>query len=411
LTKSGSPKGNKTLLSNKIHKVEIEKMTFGGLGMGYIDGKVCFVPRVVPGETVEVEIKKEKADYFTSRLLKVIISAPERIEEICPYGKFCPGCSYQHMDYDYENKLKDQQMREFIFRSLPQNDCQIASPLAPENPHNYRNKLILHADKEGGRTLLGYRYADGQTVLDIEQCPLACDEINAELAELRSNKGFFHSLHKGQSFTLRYTSENKVIYWRNAPSSNLSWLKEDMPFGKFSVPAGCFHQVNNFGAAALVNNVTRIIEQEKPEVFVDLYCGSGLFATTAAAAGVSEVNGIEQDKEAAAAASYNLKNYGSKNSEIVAADATRYFARITDRLPESTLLTVDPPRRGLATELKNTIVRSRLKRLIYISCGPDTLARDLKMLHSHGFNLKFVQMINMFPRTSHFETFSYLTRD
>ena len=399
------------MLFNKIFKVEIEKMTFGGLGIGRIDGKVCFVPRVIPGETVEVEIKKEKADYFTSRLLKVITPAPERIEEFCPYGKFCPGCSYQHMDYDYENNLKDEQMREFLSRSLPLDDCEIAPPLAPENPHHYRNKLILHVEKDGPRTLLGYKYADGQTVLDIEQCPLACEEINAELAKLRSNKGFSHSLHRRQSFTLRYTAEDGVIYWRNAPKANLSWLKEDMPFGKFSVPAGSFHQVNNFGAVALVNNVTKIIEQEKPEVFMDLYCGSGLFAATAAAAGVPKVKGIELDEKAAAAAKYNLKNYGNEHSEIVAADATRYFAEVADELPESTLLTVDPPRRGLAGKLRNTIVKSKLKRLIYISCGPDTLGRDLKMLHDHGFNLKLAQMINMFPRTSHFETFCYLTRD
>ena len=396
---------------NNNFEIEIEKLTFGGSGLGRIDGKVCFVPRVIPGELVEVEIKKEKQDYYTSRLIKVIKSSPSRVEEACPYGKFCPGCAYQHIDYKYENELKDNQMRDFLERNIPVGDCEFGDWRAPEKPHGYRNKVILHVEKDGPRTLLGYMYEGNQTVLDIEKCPLACDEINEKLAELRSNKGFFHSLHKGQTFTLRYTENDGVIYWRNAPKANLSWLKEEMPFGKFSVPVGSFHQVSGHGSAALIENVTAVLEKEKPEAVLDLYCGSGLFSVTAALDGVPEVTGIEIDEQAVESARYNLRQHGAGNAKVIASNVGRVFEETVDGLPDSALLIVDPPRSGIGRELKKSIVKSKIKRLIYISCSPDTLGRDLNMLHNNGFNLKFARMINMFSRTSHFETFTFLTRD
>jgi tRNA/tmRNA/rRNA uracil-C5-methylase (TrmA/RlmC/RlmD family) len=386
--------------------MEIEKLSFGGAGLGRIDGKVCFIPRVLPGETVEIEIKKEKSDYCTAKLVKVLKPSSFRIEEECPYGKFCPGCAYQHIDYQYENEIKNTQMKDF----LSSYNCEFGSPQAPQKAFGYRNKLVLHVEKDGSETLLGYMYDGGRKVLDVEQCPLACAEINAKLAELRSDKGFFHTLHNGQTFTLRYTANDGVIYWRNAPESGLSWLKEDMPFGSFSVPAGSFHQVNAFGAAALVENVNEILRRENPEAVIDLYCGSGLFAVTAALAGIKKIFAIEIDKQAAESARYNLRRHGAGNAEVIAADAGRAFKQLAGNLPGSSILIVDPPRGGLDKNTGKNIVKSGIRRLIYISCSPDTLGRDLKMFYNNGFDLKFARMINMFPRTSHFETFTYLTR-
>lgn len=396
---------------NNNFKIEIEKLTFGGSGLGRIDGKVCFVPGVIPGELVEVEIKKEKPDYYNSTLVKVLSSSPNRVEEACPYGKFCPGCAYQHIDYKYENELKDKQMRDFIERSIPVDNCEFGDWQAPESPHGYRNKLVLHVEKDGPRTLLGYMYEGNKTVLDVERCPLACTQINEKLAELRSDKGFFHSLHKGQTFTLRYTENDGVVYWRNSPKVNLTWLKEEMPFGTFSVPAGSFHQVSSHGSAALIENVTTVLKKAKPEAVLDLYCGSGLFGVTAALAGVPEVIGIEIDGQAVESARYNLRQHGAENAKVIADNVGKAFEKTVEGLPDSAFLIVDPPRSGLGRELKKSIVRSGIKNLIYISCSPDTLGRDLNMFHNNGFGLKFARMINMFPRTSHFETFTCLTRD
>ncbi|MDD5727684.1 MAG: methyltransferase, partial [Victivallales bacterium] len=333
-----------------------------------------------------------------------------RITEECPFGKFCPGCAYQHMDYQYENEMKAGQMRDFLARNLPIDACEFGSRQAPEKPHGYRNKLTLDVEKDGTRTLLGYMYEANRTVLDVPQCPLACGEINEKLAELRSDKSFFHSLHKGQTFTLRYTRENGVVYWRNKPPAGMSWLKEEMPFGKFSVPAGSFHQINDFGSAVLVENTAAILKKEKPEAVLDLYCGSGLFGVTAALAGVPWVIGIEIDAQAVESARYNLRRHGAENAKIIAADAGRVFEGTVEKLPDSAILIVDPPRGGMGRQVKKSIVKSGIKRLIYISCSPDTLGRDLNMFHANGFDLKFARMINMFPRTGHFETFTYLTK-
>jgi tRNA/tmRNA/rRNA uracil-C5-methylase (TrmA/RlmC/RlmD family) len=302
-------------------------------------------------------------------------------------------------------------MRDFLERNIPVDQCHFDSWQAPEEPLGYRNKLVLHAQKDGARTLLGYMNEGNQNVLDIPECPLACRQINEKLSELRSSKGFFHSIHNGHTLTLRYTQNDGVIYWRNSPKSGLSWLKEELPFGKFSVPAGSFHQINAFGSAALIENTTAILKAEKPEAVLDLYCGSGLFGVTAALAGVPQVKGIEIDKQAVESARYNLQQHGLNNAEIIAADAGKVFDKIVEDLPDSTILIVDPPRGGLGKKVKKSITETKIKGMIYISCGPDTLGRDLKMMHNSGFNLKYARMINMFPRTSHFETFTYLTRD
>ncbi|QSH41859.1 RsmD family RNA methyltransferase [Lentisphaerota bacterium ZTH] len=390
-------------------EIDIEKIVYGGAGLGRIAGKVCFVPNVIDGEKAIVEVTGERRDFLKAKCLRIPVPSRHRIESECPLAAVCPGCTYAHVSYEHENHLKNNQLLEFVNKNITLNENAVMNFAASPSCTGYRNKITLHVQKDGGETLLGYKRPDG-TVLPVKECLLASPQINEKLANLISDKGFFHTLHHGQSLVLRHTVQNGVVYWRNKPSAKMSWLKEEMPFGSFSVPAGSFQQVNPYGCGKLIEGVISLLEQVNPERVIDLYCGSGLFATAAAAAGFRDIIAVEADEKAAAAAKYNLGQYGVASPEVVSSDAAEQQNLLLEKINDKTLLIVDPPRSGLHKKLRKILTSSRLKHLIYISCSPDTLGRDLLEFDKAGFRLEKVQMINMFPRTGHFETFTYLTR-
>jgi 23S rRNA (uracil1939-C5)-methyltransferase len=398
------------LKTGDITQIEIEKIIFGGDGLGHIDGKICFVPDTLPGETVSVEIKKVKNDYLTAKPVEVINKSPHRVQHMCQHAGRCPGCNYQHMDYNMENRIKNEHMKQFLAHNIPVDNTEFADFEAPVSPYNYRNKLTLHVQKDGAETSVGYFSEDNQTVLDIDQCILARDQINEKIQDLRSDPGFNHTLRDGMTLTFRHTQHDGVVFWRNKPPRGMSWLKEELPCGQFSVPAGSFHQVSPDGCWSLIKTTMNILLQAPTDLVIDLYCGSGLFGVAAVNAGVKHVIGIEVDPEAAEAAKYNLRSHDCQSPRIITGDAGKNFKSIIGGIPASGLLIVDPPRGGLSAKVVKTITRSPLKRMIYVSCSPDTLGRDLKQLHEAGFELNFAKMVNMFPRTAHFETFTYLTR-
>ena len=212
--------------------------------------------------------------------------------------------------------------------------------------------------------------------------------------------------------TFRHTPHDGSRFWRNSPSANMSWLREDTPAGTVSVPPGSFFQVNPGCAAILVNTVAAIINECQPSTVIDLYCGSAIFGVTAARHGVPRIIGLELDSAATAAAEYNLKNAGAEDFKIITGSAGKLFKEIQDSFePDSSLMICDPPRTGMEKSVLSGICNSRVRHLAYISCSPDTLCRDLRFLTRHGYRVQSSQLIDMFPRTPHFETISRLTRD
>lgn len=407
---------------NDIVTLQIERMAFGGKGVGTIDGMVCFVPGTLPGETVKVKITGIRKNHVTALPLEVIEADASRVEPVCPFALtpsgskqrpvYCPGCAYQHVDYQRELELKDAQFRDFLERSIDDFPCSaIESPLASPEALNYRNKIVLHTYFERGNIDLGYFLEDNQTVLDIDACPLADAAINETLSELRADPGFKHTLHDKMRFTLRYTPAKGVLYWRNNAPAGASWLKQETCIGSISVPMDSFFQVNSAVCDLLIQEVVGIIERFKPGLVIDLYCGVGLFSAAAASAGVEKVVGLDVDGAAVKAAEYNLAQRNCQGT-FITGKAEKLMREVCSEADngENPLLIVDPPRNGLARNVCHSILNSAVKGLVYISCGPDTLARDLKILTDGGFKLTKTRLIDMFPRTSHFETITLLER-
>ncbi len=397
--------------SNNIIDISIESVAFGGSGVGRSSGMVCFVPYTLPGETVRARIIQEKKSYIMTELIQVLKPSPERIVTACPFaGRVCPGCAYQHMKYECEVNIKDQQFRNFITRINDTGPDIFRQPVKSQKELYYRNKLTLHSSFDKDEKRLGYFMADNRTVLDIPHCPLASEAINAKLKSLREDPGFSHTLRDGMTVTFRETANEGVIFWRNSPPDKISWLREDTACGKVSVPAGSFSQVNPFCRDALMLEVAGILKAEKPETFIDLYCGSGLFSVAAATAGVPNIIGVDLDGPGIKAAEYNLSGFNVKSIFAAGETASSMPALLKQINQADAVLAVDPPRTGLDEKTLNVLCSSLLNKIIYVSCAPDTLQRDLQKLCGRGFKIDSTGIIDMFPRTSHFETLTLLRR-
>ena len=405
-------------------EIEITDIAYGGRGVGRYDGKVIFVPHVLPGEIVKVRQIKEKPNYTLAEVVKILQPSPERIESNCliPVGKDftgkehfvqTPGCAYQNFSYKEEIRVKDNQFKDFI---QPLFD-KINPPTVSPKPLHYRNKITLHTMDDHGDISLGYCEEKGINVVDMPACPLAVDEINAELSEIRSKQGFKNTIRDGMTVTLRFTENDGVKWWRNNPQNNASWLKEKTCVGDLSVPCGSFFQVNMAVADIVLKKVTAHIKRFSPFSVIDLYCGCGLFSIASAVAGVDNIAGLDSDPDAVNAARFNAKQQDIGNAFFSSGLAKFGFSKLIEEQNEicnydfsKTLLIVDPPRNGLSIRVHEVIKRSDFMGIIYISCAPDTLQRDLQKLTNTGYSIISAEMLDMFPRTSHFESLVVLER-
>jgi tRNA/tmRNA/rRNA uracil-C5-methylase (TrmA/RlmC/RlmD family) len=385
-------------------ELEINDVAFGGRGVGRHDGCVVFVAGVLGGERARVRITKARKRYAEGELLEVLKDSEQRCEPVCKYVGLCPGCCYQHVEYAEEVRIKQRQLEDLLKRIGGLEDIEFRPPVgAPENL-GYRNKLVLHAQRE---RKLGYFGADNRTVVDIDECKLAVGPINEKLRALRSNIKYMKNLPPRARVTLRWTESDGVVYWVDR-NSGVERLVEKSPFGDMRVPRRSFYQVNPLAGALLLERVSDIIKESSPEYFVDLFCGVGLFAIAAAQAGVKHVLGVERQSMAVRAARQNARDNGVR-AEFIAADAEDIASDAFSKIDcTETTVIVDPPRDGLEKVLVEALIESRPREIIYVSCAPDTLARDLKMLVNGGYEVLDSQLIDMFPRTMHFESVTRL---
>ena len=391
----------------------ITEILYGGRGIGRLDGKVCFVPGVLPGETVKVRIEKDRADFIDAEPLEIITPSPHRITPTCPFARrilnlkpqisnpFCPGCTYQHVTYEEEVRLKDGQLRALLSRH---ENVAILPPVAAPSPLGYRNKMALHAQMDGKEVRLGYYMADNTTVLDIPACPLAMPSLNALLDERRRDPSFFRTLKDGMTITFRHTEKDGAVWWRNRATEKDVWLVESSVIGPLSVPRNSFYQMNPVMADHLVRAVQARLTESPSHTVVDLYCGVGVFALAAAILGTPRVIGIDLDGPGIKAAEFNARKLGLANTRWKAANANDGFSRTGLDRPDETTLIVDPPRSGLGRKLAQDIIQFRPCRVLYISCAPDTMVRDAAWLKEGGYRIRSSQLFDLFPRTAHFES-------
>ena len=394
-------------------ELEIQDVAYRGSGIARRGGIVIFVPGTLPGEVVRTRIVGSGKRFLTGEAVEILHPSPDRIEPCCRLadGTRVPGCVYDHVAYGAEVVLKDAQLRNFLRRLVADGDGVFLPPVPSPAPLHYRNKAIFHVQKTGGSLRAGYLGDDNRTVLDVPACPLSDAAINFAWSQMRNGK----SLRDGDCVTFRHTKADGVISWIGRPPENAKWLTEESLAGPLLVPPDGFFQVNPSVARTLVAEVMNWLAEATRETdalrLLDLYCGVGVFGLAAAKNGFAEIGGIESGRAAIAAARRNARALGATAATFQCervADAARQGFHCPGF--ERTVAIVDPPRAGMEPGTAEALATAGPAAVIYVSCDPATLTRDLAVFAEHGYAVRRARVFDMFPRTLHFETAVLLSR-
>jgi 23S rRNA (uracil1939-C5)-methyltransferase len=356
--------------------LKITDVAFGGKGVARENGKAVFIPFTIEGELVSAKITREKKQFAEAEFVDLGQRSPYRVDPPCPYFGRCGGCAYQHIDYAHQLEIKTRQVRDVLKRIGKLDDVPMRSIIPSPLPYAYRNRVTVHA--ENG--VIGYFQRDSNRLIDVEHCPIAMEEVNRELADLRS-----HDVPDGH-YTLRARSGPRV-----------------------------FSQTNDGVANALRDLIVQLMPSNQ-ELLVDAFCGAGFFAK-ALVGKFQRIVGIDWDRFAIAAAKENASEKetyiaGDIEAELRRTDLTALSGQVSSGKTEGsakTAVIVDPPAVGLSARLRKTIVDLAPATLIYVSCNPATLARDLAELHSR-FKIESVTPLDMFPQTAEIEVVAQLQR-
>jgi tRNA/tmRNA/rRNA uracil-C5-methylase (TrmA/RlmC/RlmD family) len=360
------------------HIVTIHDIAFGGEGVARLDDFVIFVPFVALGENVEVELTEVKKRFGRAKLLRVISASPDRVDPPCQYFGDCGGCQYQHIAYNAQLAIKHKQIGD-LFQRLAGLDPKLIRPVVPcPQPYGYRNRIMIRSqwDKTKQGLNIGFIRADNRLVVDIEECKIAEPELSRQIQNVRKNpppKG-------GIKVVLRIALEDWVV------------------------PRDSFFQNNFFLLPKLVEGVRDCVRTSGVKFLIDVYCGVGFFALATADL-VERFAGVELDRPAVQAARQNARNREIENGEFVDGRAEEVLPRLLERFPANqTAVVLDPPRTGCPPESIALLRQIRPKQIVYVSCHPATLARDLKLLSEDAlYRVDRVTPYDMFPQTQHVE--------
>jgi tRNA/tmRNA/rRNA uracil-C5-methylase (TrmA/RlmC/RlmD family) len=369
----------------------ISDIAFGGEGVGrtrlhgegtvsarQVDDFVVFVPFVLVGETVAAEITEVKKNFARAKLLRVEKPSPERVAPECRYFGACGGCQYQHIAYPVQLQLKHKQIKD-LFERVGKIPADIIAPVIPcPQPYGYRNRIMIRSqwNKPEQKLNIGFIRADCGLVEDIEECKIAEPALNEQILHVRA-----HPPPKGGiKVMLRVQPDN------------------------WDVPPDSFFQNNFFLLPKLVETVRELLRASGARHLIDLFCGVGFFGIELAGA-VESFVGVEYDQRAIQSARKNAAARKIANGEFLAAKAEEVLPGLLKRFsPEKTAVILDPPRKGCQPEILQWLRESRPAQVIYVSCHPATMARDLNILCGDGvFELARVQPLDMFPQTQHVE--------
>ncbi len=399
-------------LGSEIELIILD-VAYRGSGIARHGGVVLFVPGTLPGEVAKVRITGVSKRFLTGEAVEILKPSPDRITPCCRLadGTRVPGCVYDHAAYSAEVALKDAQLRNFL-RKFVTDGSTFPPPVPSPSPLHYRNKAVFHAQTgPDGILRVGYLGDDNRTVIDIPNCPLADEAINEAWAQLRQEGG----LHDGDTITFRHTRADGVVSWIGRPSDKARWLTEESIVGPVLVPPDGFFQVNPGIADALVAEVRSWIAEAAREtgatLLLDLYCGVGVFGLAAAKDGIAEIIGIESGRNAVTAARRNARAFGAAHVTFhceTAAEAARKGFHCADM--SRAIAVVDPPRSGMERNAAEALAKAGPPVVVYVSCDPATLTRDLGIFAAEGYAVRRVRVFDMFPRTLHFESAVLLGR-
>ena len=384
-------------MKTKDHlKLKIESVAFGGDGIGRHEGFVVFVPFTAEGDEVTVEIIQRKKSFARGRLLDILTPSPFRTDPLCPYFGRCGGCAYQHIDYAHQLTMKRRQVEDAFVKiakiAAPKVEAVIGSPRI----YGYRGKATLHALNAADGFRMGFMDTSGGLLTDIDRCAIMHETINDQIRRLKAG-GLISS------------PEEDIIMWSEDRVDNNGDVVRKVKGKTFTVPHDGFFQANLYLTDRMVDEVCRLLETRKVETLVDACCGCGLFSIFASSY-ASRILGVEIYEKSVHHAKLNAANLGIKNAEFICGDVSAVLKDMAKKKETVDAVILDPPRTGMEMEALTAISEIKPDDIIYISCNPATQARDVKMLYESGYELLYLQPIDMFPQTQHIETVGLLGR-
>ncbi len=389
----------------------IEKLDNFGRGITYINDKICFVDNALPNEKVEIEITKEKKKFKEAIAINILESSKDRIKPLCPYSNECGGCNLNHLSYDKENEFKYNKVKDLIKKFLNE-DIELKD-IVYDKEYEYRNKLVLH----GNNKVLGQYKKLSNEIVSIDKCLLVNNKINEIISLLKNNnieeatiktsndlsnillniKGNIKNIDELKNKVDVLIVNNKLLSTNKSIISNIGNKN-------YYLSSDSFFQTNRFLTESLYNEVLNIVKTINPCQVLDLYCGTGTIGIYISNY-CKEIVGVDYNKS-------NIED-ANKNKELNKCNNISFICNkvenIIDNYKNMDLIVVDPPRSGLDDHTRDILKKMMSKTIIYVSCDPVTLMRDLKDL-KEIYNIKYIKPFNMFPRTYHCESVTVLER-
>ena len=438
---------------NNIYRVSITGMGTKGEGIGKIDNFTIFIPGAILGEEVEVNIIKVNKNYAVGKLLNIIIASEERVKPICDIYTRCGGCQLQHMSYKEQLNFKRQKVKDALLR-LGGIDVEVEPVLGIKNPYRYRNKVQLPIGKENEKVSIGFYAPRSHNIIDLKTCLIQDEkaddiikilrewikEFNVPIYNEKEHKGNLRHIMVRTAFKTGEVMVVLVTKDKNLPHKeelitklienlqgvvsiiqNINSQKTNVVLGKesivlwgkdkiidyignfkFAITPLSFFQVNPIQTEVLYNKALEYAGLKGNEVVFDAYCGTGtisLFLSQKA----KKVYGVEIVAEAIESAKLNAKENNVDNVDFIVGESEKVIPELIEKGIKADVVVVDPPRKGCEKSLLEAMANMSPEKIVYVSCDPATLARDLCALEKLGYKAIRVQPVDMFSNTYHVE--------
>ncbi len=447
---------------NDIITTEIEEITGQGSGIAKIDGMAVFVPQTAVGDKINAHILKVKKNYAFAKVESIITPSENRIQPDCECYSKCGGCVFRHIAYEEELKIKQRRVFDALTRIGGLHDFDMGEIIGCKSPNSYRNKAQMPVGRDNdGSVITGFFAPHSHRIVKTDSCALQLDEFNAIIRVVKNwitenNISVYdETTHKGlvRHIYLRRSAEGAqimvclIINGKNLPNTdtlteklilanknitsiilNINTNNTNVILGnkcitiygsdtisdtlcglKFNISPLSFYQVNRDQTERLYALAAEYAELTGSELLIDLYCGAGTIGLSMADK-VKSLIGVEIVPEAIQNAKENAKTNGIHNAEFICADAEAAAKLLAKRRTRPDVVIIDPPRKGCAPSVIDSICEMSPSRVVYVSCDPETLARDLKLFDEKGYKTEKVTPVDMFPRTGHVETVVLMSR-
>ena len=447
------------LEKNVVYEAVITDYTAEGQGIAHIDGITVFIPNTIAGERVRVRIETVRKTWAAGKITELLKKSPHRVNRQCPVAKLCGGCDFWHMDYEEETRLKADRVKTCLNRLAGEHFEEIPILEAPALC-GYRNKAQYPVASKKGRVYAGFFRAGTHEVVENSRCLILPEETDRvkdaviDYANCYRVSAYDEAAHTGllrhiyvrrgavsrqilvclvvngdglpklpaliealktvPGFTTLVLSVNTkkgnaVLGDKFVTLYGPGYIEDTLCGLNFRLSARSFYQVNHAQAQRLYETAIAMAGITKDDLVLDLYCGVGTI-TLAMASAAGRVIGVEVVPQAIEDAKDNARRNGIENAEFFCADAGAAALDLEQKGIRPDIITVDPPRKGLNGDAIEAIARMSPKRLVYVSCDPATLARDVALLKERGFRVEKVTAADLFPRCSHIETIVLMSR-